>query len=992
MGLTFEVNHKNSAVRHPPYQIQRTPTGRIASAFEPSPPQHRELGHALARTLQGEVRFENGSRALYATDASNYRQVPIGVVVPRTVEDVVVTVDLCRQHGAPIVLRGGGTSLAGQGCNVAVLIDFSKYLNRIVALDPDQRKADVEPGCILDTLRDAAEEHHLTFGPDPSTHDHCTIGGMIGNNSCGVHSVMAGRTSDNVERLDILTYDGLRTSVGATSEEELRAILAAGGRRAEIYRSLDEFRHKYANLIRARYPKIPRRVSGYENLDELLPENGFNVARALVGSEATCVTVLKATVRLVPSPQKRVLAVLAFPDIFTAADAIIDVLAYGPIGLEAIDDLFVKFVKRKHLHSQYVKRLPDGGGWLLAEFDADDTDTAEVASRLVEDFKSKGDAAELLRDPAEQAKLWSIRKDGLPATAKLPEWPETYEGWEDSAVPREKLGAYLRNFKALLHAHGYESSVYGHFGDGLVHCRIDFDLRTEEGLQNWQSFLNEAADLVVRYGGSLSGEHGDGQAKAALLEKMYGTELLQAFHEFKAIWDPGWKMNPGKVVDPFPIASNLRIGPLYRPPEIRGHFSYLSDGGSFTRATRRCVGVGTCRRRDSTAGVMCPSYMATGEERHSTRGRARLLFEMLHGGPITDGWRSREVEEALDLCLGCKGCKSDCPVNVDMATYKAEFRAHHYKRRLRPRAAYSMGLIHEWSRIAAIAPKVANVMMQAPGLSPIVKWVAGIAQQRDIPRYAEETFVDWFHRRRPKQGGATRVVLWPDTFNNYFRPQTAIAATHVLETLGFTVVIPDRLHCCGRPLYDWGMLDSAKRLWRRTMADLRSEIESGTPIVGLEPACISAFRDELPGLFPDDATAQRLSRQTLLFTEFIDRIAPDAPMPHIARSAVVQIHCHHHSIIKPQSEQRVLDRLGLDYELLPSGCCGMAGSFGFESEKYQVSMTAAERVLLPRVRAASPDTIVLANGFSCREQIEQATGRNTAHVAELMSQDFWSRP
>jgi FAD/FMN-containing dehydrogenase/Fe-S oxidoreductase len=985
MGVTIKVNHKDSAAWHPPYQVQRTPTGRIASAFEPSPPEHRELAHALARAVQGEVRFDDGSRALYATDASNYRQVPIGVVVPRSIEDVVATIDLCRRHGAPIVLRGGGTSLAGQGCNVAVLIDFSKYLNRILALDPARRVADVEPGCILDTLRNAAEAHHLTFGPDPSTHDHCTLGGMIGNNSCGVHSVMAGRTSDNVERLDILTYDGLRTSVGETGDRELRAILAAGGRRAEIYRSLDEFRHKYANLIRARYPRIPRRVSGYENLDELLPENGFNVARALVGTESTCVTVLKATLKLVPSPQKRVLAVIAFSDIFIAADAVPDVLDYGPIGLEAMDDLFVKFVKRKHLHEQYVKRLPEGGGWLLAEFDADEANTAEAASRLVKDFKAKGCAADLLRDPAEQAKLWSVRKDGLAATTKLQEWPETYEGWEDSAVPREKLGAYLRDFKELMHAHGYESCVYGHFGDGLVHCRIDFDLRTEEGLQNWQSFLDEAADLVVRYGGSLSGEHGDGQAKAALLDKMYGTELLQAFREFKAIWDPDWKMNPGKVVDPFPIASNLRIGPLYGPPEIKGRFSYQEDGGSFTRATRRCVGVGTCRRLDSNSGVMCPSYMATREEKHSTRGRARLLFEMLHGGAITDGWRSREVEEALDFCLGCKGCKSDCPVNVDMATYKAEFRAHHYKGRLRPRAAYSMGLIHEWSRIAAIAPTFANAMMQAPGLSPVMKWIAGIAQQRAIPRYAEETFVEWFRRRERKNGGR-RVVLWPDTFNNYFRRETAIAATHVLENLGFSVVVPDGARCCGRPLYDWGMLDSAQRLWRRTMSELRSEIELGTPIVGLEPACVSAFRDELPGLFPQDASAQRLSRQALFFSEFIERNAPDAPLPHIARSALVQIHCHHHSVIKPQSEQRVLDRLGLDYELLPSGCCGMAGSFGFESEKYDVSMTAAERVLLPRLRAAAVDTIVLANGFSCREQIEQATGHKTSHLAELISQ------
>ncbi len=980
MSHTVEIDHRRPS--HTPYRVERTPRGRVSSAFEPSPAEHRALSSALSRAIRGEVRFDNGSRGLYATDASNYRQVPIGVVMPRTVDDVVATVALCREHGAPLVMRGGGTSLAGQGCNVAVLIDFSKYLNRILSLDAFQRVAEVEPGVVLDTLRDAAEKHHLTFGPDPSTHDHCTLGGMIGNNSCGVHSVMAGRTSDSVETLDILTYDGLRIMVGPTSDDEFAAICAAGGRRAEIYRALDALRQRYAGLIRARFPKIPRRVSGYENLNELLPENGFNVARALVGTESTCVTVLKATLKLLPSPQKRILVAVGFPDVFVAADHVPEVLPYGPIALEGLDDLFIGFVRRKKLHSDFIKKLPEGKGWLFAEFGADDAKGEEQAVRLARDFKAKGYATDLERDPREQAKLWAVRKDGLPATAKVPEWPETYEGWEDSAVPCEKLGAYLRDFKALLHKHGYESAVYGHFGDGLVHCRIDFDLDTELGLDNWQSFLSEAADLVVHYGGSLSGEHGDGQSKAALLEKMYGPELIQAFREFKAIWDPEWKMNPGKVVDPYPIASNLRIGPLYRPRQIKSYFAYPEDGGSFARATRRCVGVGSCRRRDSDKGVMCPSYMATGEEKHSTRGRARMLFEMLHGGPISNGWRSREVEDALSLCLGCKGCKSDCPVNVDIATYKAEFRAHHYRWRLRPRAAYSMGLIHRWSRLAASAPAAANAVMHAPGLSSLVKWIGGIAQQRQIPRFAEETFMSWFNRRTDARGSGERVVLWPDTFNNYFRPQTAIAATRALENLGFRVVVPDRPLCCGRPLYDWGMLDSARALWRQVMACLRADIDNGTPIVGLEPACVSAFRDELPGLFANDETARRLSKLTLFFSEFLEQHAPHATLPQLPRQAMVQIHCHHHAIIKPDAERSVLDRLGLSYEVLPSGCCGMAGSFGFESDKYGVSMIAAERVLLPRLRASAPDTLVLADGFSCREQIEQGSGRKTVHIAE----------
>jgi len=584
-------------------------------------------------------------------------------------------------------------------------------------------------------------------------------------------------------------------------------------------------------------------------------------------------------------------------------------------------------------------------------------------------------------------RLWDLREAGLGATAHIPGWPETHPGWEDSAVRREDLGRYLRELKALFRAHGYDASVYGHFGDGLIHCRVPFELRTENGLRNWQRFLNEAADLVVRYGGSLSGEHGDGQARGALLEKMYGPELVQAFREFKAIWDPTGSMNPGKVIDPFPITSNLRIGPAYQPQELATYFAYPEDGGSFTKATRRCVGVGACRRRDSDKGVMCPSYLATNEEEHSTRGRARLLFEMLHGGPISDLWRSEAVEHALDLCLGCKGCKSDCPVNVDMAAYKAEFRAHHYKRRLRPRAAYSMGLIHKWSRLAGAVPALANAVLTREPLGSLAKRLAGIAPERRMPRYASETFVHWF-RRRSKIENGPRVLLWPDTFNNYFRPRTAIAATRLLENLGYTVAIPDRALCCGRPLYDWGMLDTAKGLWRKTLDCLSHAIEMGTPVIGLEPACISAFRDELIRLFPADERARRLSQQAHFITDFLAQRPEALDCLRVNAKALVQIHCHQHAVIKPDGERKVLDRVGLDYEILKSGCCGMAGSFGFEASKYEVSMAAAERVLLPRLREAGSGTLVLANGFSCREQIEQGCGAQTLHVAELLARSL----
>jgi FAD/FMN-containing dehydrogenase/Fe-S oxidoreductase len=973
MPHTLEINHTKERID------RRNAVGRVSAAYEPAA-DAGALAADLRKTIEGEVRFDDGSRALYATDASNYRQVPIGVVIPRSVEDVVAAVRACRQHGAPIVNRGGGTALAGQGCNVAVLLDFSKYLNRVLSIDAIQRLAEVQPGCVLDTLRRAAEHHHLTFGPDPATHDHNTLGGMLGNNSCGVHSVMAGRTSDNVESLEIVTYDGEWMTVGRTSDDELRAILAQGGRRAQIYQDLDDFRRRYADLIRARYPKIPRRVSGYENLDELLAANGFNVARALVGTESTCVTILRATLNLVHSPPCRILTILGFDDIFQAADAVPEVLGFGPIGLEGIDQELIDFIREKHYHPEDVRTLPDGHAWLVAEFGADEVNGATAqAERLARTFAAKGHDAKMMRDRAQQAKVWEVREAALAVTAHRPDsWP----GWEDSAVPREALGRYLRELKALFARYGYDASVYGHFGDGLVHCSINFDLRTERGVRTWRAFLDDAADLVVKHGGSFSGEHGDGEARGALLTKMYGPELVQAFREFKAIWDPHGRMNPGKVIDPFPITANLRMGPEYQPPEIKGHFAYQRDG-SFTRAMMRCVGVGACRRHDSEKGVMCPSYMATREEKYSTRGRARLLFEMLHGGPISDLWDSAAVEEALDLCLGCKACKSDCPVNVDMATYKAEFRAHHYAGRLRARAAYSMGLIREWSRLAALAPSLANAALHAPALARFAKWAGGIAPQREIPRYARQTFRDWWRRRPPRRGGE-RVMLWPDTFNNYFRPQTAIAAAELLESWGYAVVVPETPLCCGRPLYDWGMLHRAKGLWTRAMDSLAAEIRRGTPLIGLEPACVSAFRDELPALFPDDERADRLSGQTFLLGEFIDRHCGEKRLPRLSASALVQVHCHHHAVLDSASEQRVLDRTGLDYEIMKSGCCGMAGSFGFERAKYDVSMTAAERVLLPAIRSAHPETLVVANGFSCREQIEQATGRETLHLAELL--------
>ena len=942
------------------------------------------LGSALRRHLRGEVRFDNGSRALYATDGSNYRQVPIGVVLPKDTNDVIAAIAICREHGAPVLCRGGGTSLAGQCCNVAVVLDFSKYMAEIVELDPRLRIARVQPGVILDHLRAAAEKHNLTFGPDPASHSRCTLGGMVGNNSCGVHSVMAGKTDENIDELEILTYDGIRMRVGATGDAELEAIVREGGRRGQIYAGMKAIRDQYTGLVRERFPNIPRRVSGY-NLNFLLPENGFHVARALVGSEGTCVTVLEATCRLVESPPERVLLVIGCRDVYVCADLVPEVLTHNPIGLEGMDDLLIDYTRRKGINPEGLALLPEGGGWLLAEFGAPTADEAEAQARGL--MEALGRSAQprsfrLLADKQQARKAWEVRESALGAVSHVAGELPTWEGWEDAAVAPEKLGGYLREFRKLTEAYNYRCVVYGHFGDGCVHNRITFDLQSAKGLKKMRQFVEEAADLVVSYGGSLSGEHGDGQARAELLPKMFGPELVEAFQKFKALWDPEWKMNPGKVVLPNKLDADLRLGADYHPWEPETHFKFPQDGGSLAQATLRCVGVGKCRQYEG--GMMCPSFRATREEAHSTRGRAHLLWEMTKGDVVRDQWRDASVKSSLDLCLSCKGCKSDCPVGVDVATYKAEFLSHHYEGKRHPLNHYAVGHIDRWARMASWFPGMTNFFTQTPGLRDIAKLLAGVSAQRTIPALARNSFRDWFAERKPANSAAPPVLLWPDTFNNYFHPETAIAAVEVLEAAGFQVRLPAGNVCCGRPLYDFGMLDRAKKMLLRTLDSLDGEIADGIPVVVLEPSCASVFRDEMLNLFPDEPGARKLSRQVFLLSEFLENKADHSRLPAIARKALVHGHCHQKSVMKMTDEEAILRRLGVDYEMPSPGCCGMAGAFGFEKEKYPVSIAIGELELLPAVRSAPEDWLIIANGFSCREQIRQCTGRPAMHLAEVI--------
>jgi Fe-S oxidoreductase/FAD/FMN-containing dehydrogenase len=816
---------------------------------------------------------------------------------------------------------------------------------------------------------------------------------MIGNNSCGTHSLLAGKTVDNVIELRILLYDGTQITVGAIDgEADLESIIAQGGRRGEVYAKLRGIRDQYADLIRAKYPNIPRRVSGY-NLDQLLPENGFNVAKSLVGTEGTCMVVLEAKLRLIPSPQHRSLVGIGYADAFCAADHIPEILPFQPIGLEGFEGTIVDGLKKKKAPN--LELIPEGRGILLVEFGSNDPNEAEEKSRqLVAALERTPDPPNMrIYNKVEARHVWKLRESGPRAAAAAPGMPPEWEGWDDAAVPPEKLGSYLRDIRKLLDEYNYHTAFYGHFGHGCIHMRVSFDLQSEQGIRNYMEFVERAADIVVSYGGSLSGEHGDGQSRAALLPKMFGPELIKAFGEFKSVWDPDNKMNPNKVVNAYLPTENLRLGADYKPNDPKTYFQFPDDDGSFAKAALRCIGLGECRKHDS--GSMCPSYMVTLEERHSTRGRAHMLWEVLQGEVVKDGWKDESVKQALDLCLSCKACKSECPTNVDVATYKSEFLAHYYETNSRPLSAYAFGMIDRWAELGSKAPWLANFFSNAPGFKQIAQSMLHLAPQRKMPQLASSTFQSQVRNRKyPACGGVVdssqkgtvlpEVILWADTFNNYFHPDTGLAAEEVLSAAGFRVTVPQMHLCCGRPLYDFGLLDKAKQYLERIMSVLAKQIDAGVPIVVLEPSCASVFRDELRNLYPKDARAAKLRSQTFLLSEFLERHAPEFKPPQLSGKILLHGHCHHKSLMGMSAEESVLRKTGAEVQSIDSGCCGMAGPFGFEKDKYEVSLAVGERVLLPAVRKTPGETLIVSDGFSCREQISQTTGRKALHLAEAL--------
>jgi FAD/FMN-containing dehydrogenase/Fe-S oxidoreductase len=905
--------------------------------------------HALTRALRaavrGQVAADAATRALYATDASNYRVPPRAVVLPRCAEDVAAVMGVCRQFRVPLTARGAGTSIAGNAIGPGVILDFSRHLDAVLDLDPGARLARVQPGVVLDTLQAAAAGHGLRFGPDPSSHSRCTLGGMIGNNACGTHSVAWGTTAQAVEELVVLLPDGSRLVAGA----------------GQLPAAVADLEREHRELIRAELPDWPRRGSGYA-LQHLLPEHGSHLARALVGTEGTCAVLLEATVRLVAPPPAVALLVLGFADLAAAADAAPALLYHHPLTVEGLD---TALVAASALGTRRRPELPEGAAWLLVEFGADELGAAVASAHAV---AVEVDVPHLVvNDPAHRAALWHIREAGAGLATRLPDGSHAWPGWEDATVPPPRLGGYLRAFSDLLAEHGRRGAVYGHFGEGCVHVRLDADLATATGRRDFRRLVEQAADLTVSHGGSLCGEHGDGRARGGLLGRIYPPAVLRLFAQFKAIFDPGGMLNPGVLVDPRPLDADLRPG---RERSVPVSLALRADGGSLVAASRRCVGVGACRQLRGP-GVMCPSFQVTRDEKHSTRGRAHLLAEMLAGDLVTGGWRSPEVDEALDLCLACKACVSDCPVNVDMASYKAEFLHQRYRWRLRPRWHYALGSLPLAAWVGGLAPGVANAV------APFFAGVAGISKARPLPRFA---------RYRPPsvdgRGSRGVVLLWPDCFTRSFDPQVVHAAARVLAAAGFAVRLPRGAVCCGLTWFTTGQFGVARLVLRRSLRLLRVAIAAGVAVVGLEPSCVATLRSDLLELLPDDPAAAALAGQVRTLAEVLRERAPDWRPPEHADDAVQQVHCHQHAVLGHEADDALLGSAGIRVRRA-SGCCGLAGSFGYQRGHERLSGALAERSLAPAIRAM-PGALVLADGFSCRQQIAQTTGRRALHLAELL--------
>ncbi|MEV4004870.1 FAD-linked oxidase C-terminal domain-containing protein [Actinomadura sp. NPDC049753] len=939
--------------------------------------EHGELVEALRAAGVSGVDDSALARSLYSSDASLYRVPPRVVVTPREADELPAVLAVCRDAGVPLTMRGAGTSIAGNAVGPGVVADVSRHLNRVLEIDPEAGTALVEPGIVQERLHRRAAEHGLRFGPDPSTRTRATLGGMIGNNACGSRALGYGRTSDNVLGLDVVTGSGERLRVGDVPGARTGGVL------------LERLRGLVGDnlaLVRTEFGRFGRQVSGY-SLEHLLPEKGFDVARALVGSEGTLALTLAARVRMVREPAHRALVVLGYGSMAEAADAVPAILPHGPVACEGLDSRIVNVVRERR-GAGAVPPLPSGSGWLLVELAGSEPGALRSAARGVVAASGCADSA-LVEDMALADALWRIREDGSGLVARTPGGEQAHAGWEDAAVPPERLGAYLREFETLLAGYDLFGVPYGHFGDGCIHVRIDFPFGRTGGTRVFRDFLNDAAALAARHGGTMSGEHGDGRARSELLPHMYSPEALALCSAVKDVFDPDDVLNPGIVVRPAAVDADLRA--VQTVPLNRGlGLAYRDDRGDLSRAVHRCTGVGKCRA-DNTGpgGVMCPSYLATREEKDSTRGRARVLQEVVSGRLGPDGWRSKALHDVLDLCLACKGCASDCPTGVDMASYKAEALHQRYRGRIRPRSHYALGRLPRWTRLAARAPaaiRAVNAAMRSRALKPLLAWGAGIDRRRTLPALAPVTFRRWFASHRSPEGRNGDVVLFVDSFTDAFSPEVGRATVRVLEHAGYRVTVTERPVCCGITWISTGQLDGARAQARRAVRALLPHVRRGARVVGMEPSCTGVLRSDAEELLRgvDAAAAREVAAATRTLAELLAE-TPDWTPPDLSGvTGVAQPHCHHHAVMGWAKDAELLRKAGAGVERL-GDCCGLAGNFGVEKGHHEVSVAVAEHRLLPAVRAAGEDAVVLADGFSCRTQLRELAHRDGEHLAQLLA-------
>ncbi|GAA2306293.1 FAD-binding and (Fe-S)-binding domain-containing protein [Actinomadura luteofluorescens] len=939
--------------------------------------EHGELVEALRAAGVSGVDDSALARSLYSSDASLYRVPPRVVVTPREAGELPAVLAVCRDAGVPLTMRGAGTSIAGNAVGPGVVADVSRHLNRVLEIDPEAGTALVEPGIVQADLHRAAAEHGLRFGPDPSTRTRATLGGMIGNNACGSRALGYGRTSDNVLGLDVVTGSGERLRLGDVPGARPGSVLL------ERLRGLVG---ENLALVRTEFGRFGRQVSGY-SLEHLLPEQGFDVARALVGSEGTLALTLAARVRMVREPAHRALVVLGYGSMAEAADAVPAILPHGPVACEGLDSRIVDVVRERR-GAAAVPPLPSGSGWLLVELAGPEAGALRSTAREIVADSGCADSA-LVEDMALADALWRIREDGSGLVARTPSGEQAHAGWEDAAVPPERLGAYLREFEALLAGYDLFGVPYGHFGDGCIHVRIDFPFGRTGGTRVFRDFLNEAAALAARHGGTMSGEHGDGRARSELLPHMYSPEALALCSAVKDVFDPDDVLNPGIIVRPAAVDADLRA--VQTIPLDRGlGLAYRDDRGDLSRAVHRCTGVGKCRADNTgSGGVMCPSYLATREEKDSTRGRARVLQEVVSGKLGPDGWKSDALHDVLDLCLACKGCASDCPTGVDMASYKAEALHRRYRGRIRPRSHYALGRLPRWTRLAARAPaaiKAVNAAMRSRALKPLLAWGAGIDGRRTLPALAPVTFRRWFASHRSPRGRNGDVVLFVDSFTDAFSPEVGRATVRVLEHAGYRVTVTERPVCCGITWISTGQLDGARAQARRTVRALLPHVRRGARVVGMEPSCTGVLRSDAEELLRgvDAAAAREVAAATRTLAELLAE-TPDWTPPDLSGvTGIAQPHCHHHAVMGWAKDADLLRKAGADVERL-GDCCGLAGNFGVEKGHHEVSVAVAEQRLLPAVRAAGEDAVVLADGFSCRTQLRELARRDGEHLAELLA-------